>query len=106
MLNVGKFFSNSLIVIGGRECEIITSPSGSRLDDEDIFTVPIHTVGTNNLLIFVDGKVLIPNIHYKDINSYQIQLTKPIGTNVDFHSILINLDQDSDSKDDLVWQDF
>ena len=51
-------------------------------------------------------KVLIPNIHYKDINSYQIQLTKPIGTNVDFHSILINLDQDSDSEDDLVWQDF
>lgn len=101
-----KFFSNNLIVVGGKESEIVSSLKGERTDWQQIFRVPEHTVGTKNLLIFVEGKILIPDRDYKDINSYEIELTYALEPNKDFHAILIKTGEDGDGGGALEWEDF
>ena len=101
-----KFFSNSLIVIGGKECEITTSLAGTRLQPQSIFEVPEHTIGTKNLLIYVDGKLLMPYRDYTDVNSHQVELTTSIDIDSDFYAILIITGNDGTAIGGVEWEDF
>ncbi|MCG8540829.1 MAG: hypothetical protein MJA82_12955 [Clostridia bacterium] len=99
-----KFFSNNLVILGGKESEIVSSLRGSRVVWQQIFTVPKHTVGTKNLLIFLDGKIMIQGRDYEDINSYEVQLTYPIDPGKDFHAILVKTGKDGNGA--LEWESF
>lgn len=99
-----NFFSNNLIVLGGKESEIVSSLEGERVTLQQIFLVPEHEVGTNNLLIFVDGRIMIPRRDYKDINSYEIELTQAIDPSIDFHAVLIKTGKDGNGA--LEWENF
>lgn len=99
-----NFFSNNLIVLGGKESEIVSSLEGERVITQQTFLVPKHQVGTKNLIIFVNGKIMIPNRDYKDINSNEIDLTYAIDPNIDFYAILIKTGKDGNGT--LEWENY
>ena len=99
-----KFFSNSLIVLGGKESEMVSSLSGDRSTTRQKFRVPKHTQSTKNLLIFLDGKIQIPNRDYNDVSSEEVEFTFPVTTDRDFHALLINTGKDGNGA--LEWQSF
>lgn len=104
-----RFFSNSIIKLDHTENEIMSSLRGTRTSPQATFTVPEHTVGTNNLMIFIDGRIIIRDRDYTDINSNNIQLTNPIDTNVDFHAILVKTSKDEHidiGVETVKWESF
>lgn len=102
-----NFFSNSLIVLSGKECQTTSSLSGERSTVETKFDVPTHTVRSKNLLIFLDGRLQVIDRDYEDINSFEVRFTKDIPTTVDFQSILIATGgMDSDCEIRLLESEF
>lgn len=105
-----RFFSNNLIVKGGKESESTFSPKNTRPSIQSIFTVPKHNVGTKNLQIFVEGEFQAPDVHYTDINSHEIEFVQPISTNVDVYALLIKTGEDNHCSGsgggDVEWEDF
>lgn len=84
-----NFFSNNVIYVDGEEVEILKSLAGERKNEfQQIFDVPSHTVGTNNLSIFLNGVLQIKDKHYEDYNSNQIKFKNKIGNGYDFVAIL------------------
>ena len=94
-----NFFSNSLIVLAGKECETTSSLSNTRVKKEKRFKVPLHTIDTNNLMIFLDGKLQVKDRDYTDATSTEIEFTNEINVAVDFQSILIATHEDNSTKD-------
>lgn len=84
-----NFFSNNLIYVDSEQLEITKSLSNERPNLQKIFTVPNHTVGTANLLIFLNGELQIKDKDYEDYNSHSIQFKNNVGTKSDFIAILI-----------------
>lgn len=85
----GSFFTNDKVVLGQDSSQRITSPANSREGGATIFTVPEHTIGTQSLFIFVDGKLKLPNIDYVDINSEQVEMNYEVPVEHTFDSILV-----------------
>lgn len=100
-----SFYSNNLIYVDGENCEIIKSLKNTRPKNETIFTAPNHTVGTPNLLVFLDGKLQIADVDYHDCNSYEIEFTNPVGITHDVVMVLIRSKQQTVS-DGLEWGSF
>lgn len=102
------FFSNTNNFLDHGENEAIISPSGTRLDWQAIFTVPSHNVGTDNLMVFLDGKLCIRGRDYTDINSGQISFSTLISPSRDFHAILVKtmkgIGEVVEAK--VTWEDF
>lgn len=95
-----NFFSNSLIVLSGKECQTTSSLRNTRDAPIDIFSVPEHSIGTNNLLVFVDGILKEPIRDYIDVSSYEVQFNEDIPIGSDFKSILISTEgEDGLGKD-------
>lgn len=84
-----NFFSNNLIYVDSEQLEITKSLSNERPSLQKTFSVPNHTVGTNNLLIFLNGELQIRDKHYGDYNSHSIQFKNNVDTKSDFVAILI-----------------
>lgn len=84
-----NFFSNNLIYVDSEQLEITKSLENQRPNLQKIFYVPQHTVGTDNLLIFLNGELKIKNKDYEDYNSNSIQFKNYIDTKSNFVSILI-----------------
>lgn len=84
-----NFFSNNLVYVDTEQLEIEKSLAGSRTNQQKIFQVPQHTVGTNNLLIFLNGNLKIKDIDYEDYNSNEINFKDYISINDDFIAILV-----------------
>lgn len=84
-----NFFSNNLIYVDSEQLEITKSLSNERANLQKTFSVPNHTVGTSNLLIFLNGKLQIRDEDYEDYNSYSIQFKNYIDTKSNFVAILI-----------------
>lgn len=103
-----KFFSNNLITLDHKENEITFSLPDTRDDYIQQFKVPKHTVGTNNLLVFLDGRLVISDVHYEDINSHYISFYEPVPTDIEIYTILIKTSKDKTLKDSEVieWQSF
>ena len=73
---------------------------------QDIFTVPEHNVGTPNLLIFVNGILQHKDIHYQDINSYQIKFITPPDPTYDIYTVLLISNEGSGEIQNIEWEDF
>ena len=84
-----NFFSNNLVYVDGEQLELARSLSGERLNPQNIFNVPKHTVNTNNLLIFLNGNLQIKDKDYEDYNSSQVKFKYKIATSSDFLAILV-----------------
>ena len=115
-MSKAKFFSNSVIMLDHKDSETILSLKDTRLEQQDIFKVPEHNVGTTNLMIFLDGRLCVPSRDYVDINSSQVKFTRQINIGEDFHSVLIKTSKDTvyiggDGEEIVVpsptqWEDF
>ena len=88
------------------ENEIKSSLANTRLNNQSVFSVPEHNVNTNNLLIFVDGRIRIRGVHYEVINSFQVRFFSSLIPSQEFHSILIKNPLPSDITDGVYWEDF
>lgn len=87
-MSKATFFSNTLIYLDNAENEIKYSLAYTRIYDQRIFAVPEHNVNSNNLLIFLDGRIQIRGVHYEDINSFNVRFINNISPNREFYSIL------------------
>lgn len=94
-----NFFSNNLVYVDTEQIEITKSLSGERNSNQKIFQVPSHTVGTNNLLIFLNGILQIKDLHYEDYNSNEVNFKNYISNDIDFIAILIK----GNSSGSLEW---
>lgn len=88
-----SFFSNNLIYVDGENCEIAKSLKNTRPDVTQTFTAPSHTVGTPNLLVFLDGRLQIKDVDYNDSNSTEIEFTNNVAVNQDVVIILVRAGQ-------------
>ena len=105
-MSQARFFSNTLIYVDLTENEVMSSLANTRLNVQDVFQVPEHTVDTNNLMIFVDGHIKIRDVDYEDINSFEVRFFSPLAITQEFHSILTK-NRTGDSTDDgCYWEDF
>lgn len=104
-MSKATFFSNTLNYFDLTENEIMSSLANTRPIPQRIFTVPQHNVDTNNLIIMIDGKVQIRGVDYEDINSSEIRFFNDIGTDKDFHSILIK-NKAGEGGTDIDWGSF
>lgn len=105
-MSKATFFSNTLMYYDLAENEIQSSLANTRLNNQTVFSVPEHNVNTNNLLIFVDGKIKVRGEHYEDINSFQVRFFSSLTPSQEFHSILIKNPLPSDAIDGIHWEDF
>lgn len=102
-----NFFSNNLIYVDSEICEITKSLANTRLTVQRVFEVPAHTVGTPNLLVFVNGGLQTKDIDYYDSNSSQISFTRDIPIDEDVVCILIKgKNSDSSESQSLEWGSF
>lgn len=88
-----SFFSNNLIYVDGENCEIVKSLKNTRPSDTRFFTAPSHTVGTSNLLVFVDGILQIMGVDYHDCNSDEVEFYNPVRVAHDVVIVLIKSKQ-------------
>ena len=115
-MSQAKFFSNTVMMLDHKDNETTLSLKNTRLAQQRIFSVPEHSVGTSNLMIFLDGKLCVPIRDYIDMNSYQVQFTRQINIGEDFHSVLVKTSRDTvyiggDGEEVVVpqptsWEDF
>lgn len=86
-----NFFSNNVIYVDGEQLEYVRHPPNEREEEKPvyIFNVPSHTVGTHNLIIFLDGRLAILDKDYEDYNSYQIKFKRPIYRSQEVVALLI-----------------
>lgn len=105
-LSKATFFSNTLIYLDLAENETQSSLANTRPNNQLIFSVPEHNVNTDNLLIFVDGRVKIRGEHYEDINSFQVRFFSELTPNQEFHSVLIKNPISSGIVEGVYWEDF
>lgn len=101
----GRFFTNDRIVIGSNTNERYIYPANSRPETQKVFKTPEHTIGSKNLLVYVNGELVIPERDYKDINSSQISFTDPIPPNKDVDIVLVLTGDDLDYRGNY-WVDF
>lgn len=100
-----NFFSNSLIFSDPRESEKTVSLGVDRTVPQQVFNVPEHSVGTVNLLVFLDKQLQIPDVDYEDINSYEIRFFQPIDTGLDVYCVLMAT-QDEKEEEEIKWEEF
>ena len=93
-MSKAKFFSNSVIMLDHKDSEYSLSLKNTRTNAQKNFSVPMHSVGTPNLMIFLDGKLCVPNRDYTDINSTTVRFSRDIQIREDFHAVLIRTSKD------------
>lgn len=102
-----RFFTNDKIVIGGQTCERISYPSNIRLESQSKFDTPYHTIGSKSLLVYLDGKLKIPEIDYVDRTSTYIEFKTMINKEQSVDILLIVTGGDSPIIDGgIIWEDF
>lgn len=101
-----NFFSNNLIYVDGELCEITKSLANTRPTVQRVFDVPNHTVGTPNLLVFVNGSLKTEGSDYSS-NSHQVIFKNDIPIGYDVICVLIKGKNDNGSTDKSVeWESF
>lgn len=93
-MSKAKFFSNSVMMLDHKDSEYTLSLKNTRTTTQRSFSVPMHNVGTPNLMIFVNGQLCVPDRDYIDINSSTVRFNRNIQTHEDFHAILIRTSKD------------
>ena len=97
-MSKATFFSNTLIYLDNAENEVMSSLANTRPNNTRVFNVPEHNVNTNNLFIFLDGRIKIRGEDYEDINSFQIRFLYDVSTSQVFHSVLTKNGIDGDGN--------
>lgn len=72
--------------------------------EQSIFSTPAHNVGTDNLLIFVDGRLKVKTIDYEDISSDKVQFVNPILPSQVVMAFLIRTGADYSSSNSAIAQ--
>lgn len=86
-----NFFSNNVIYVDGEQVEYLRHPPNERDEEKPVYilSAPNHTIGTHNLIVFLNGQLQIKDKDYEDYNSSQIKFTKPIYRGHDVVILLI-----------------
>lgn len=92
-----RFFSNNLVLVDTKINESVKSLAGSRQSAQRVFSVPTHTIGTDNLMVYIDGLLKLRDVHYIDRNSNEIEFLYDIQAEQDFYALLIRVDDASSS---------
>lgn len=100
-----NFFANTQINLNQIQYPTIFYPAPQTMG-QDIFTVPEHNVGTPNLLVFVNGILQHKDIHYQDINSYQIKFITPPDPTHDIYTVLLISNEGNGEIQNIEWEDF
>lgn len=95
--------------MGSETCERISSPANTREKPQQIFKVPLHTIDTKNLFIYVSGKLKIPKTDYEDINSEEVKMFEPVLRGESFDAVLVQGESSGSGGIIVVennWEDF
>lgn len=86
-----NFFSNNVIYVDGENIErvdyVVDLP-------QSIFNAPNHTVGTENLLVYLNNGLCIRDNQYEDYNSSQIRFKEILAEGSNVSIILIKGNSD------------
>lgn len=104
-----NFFSNSLLFVDGKVNETVESLPNTRPAPTSTFDVPLHTIDTTNLLVFVNGMLQTKDYDYQDISSSQIRFNRSINEVELFKAVLIKTDNSNGSGNvgtSSQWEEF